>query len=243
MSEKREHLQTLFLFLTVAALHVPFLMLFCIHKSPLSLPNKKEPLKVMTRIMQEATIEKGQEPSKEVTTVTLEKIPLPAISTPEKKRAEKKIQEKKIQEKKKEADKTPVINKDPMSQKSKNNKEILALLENSLQKTQTGSSVVENKETKEIALQSEHISSVPRFEEELVIYLQQQLSIPYPGKVSLLLTLNAEGKLLELKIKECKESENRLYLEQALYKLIYPSFVSYFPKEKSHIFSLTFYIK
>lgn len=155
---------------------------------------------------------------------------------------------KSVETKKATAEKSVIEKKSEKSavqpqQERKNQKELLALLEKTVKQSKEKSGISTDGESKSITLKSESINFTTNFEEELVLYLQQQLTMPYPGKVSLDLTLNFEGKLLELQIKECKESDNRVYLEKRLKALLYPSFLAYFPKEKSRRFTLTLYIE
>jgi hypothetical protein len=130
------------------------------------------------------------------------------------------------------------------AEKSQRKEELISLLESTLTQSKTKpSQSTHSVGNKNITLKSEGMtSSITTFEDELAIYLQNQLKMPYPGKIQLSLFLSAEGKLLEMEIKECKEHENRSYLERVLRTLLYPSFTAYFPQEKSRRVALTLYI-
>ncbi len=69
--------------------------------------------------------------------------------------------------------------------------------------------------------------------------LQTALSLPEEGDVKLQLTLNADGKVLQLTILQSQSDRNSEYLSQVLPTLIFPGFTGDLQGRKQHTFTLT----
>lgn len=104
------------------------------------------------------------------------------------------------------------------------------------------------KEIKELKATISHINSdgvsdatSHQYEELLVEYLRQILTLPAAGFVKAKLALKSDGSCSHLKILSSDSEVNRLYLEKHLQDLVFPPFSHELEKQESYVFSLTFY--
>lgn len=74
--------------------------------------------------------------------------------------------------------------------------------------------------------------------EELVNRLQLMLRLPEYGEVKVLVTIDSNGVVRKVQIKESKSALNRSYIEKNMADVAFPCFGSNFPGEKDHTFFL-----
>lgn len=74
--------------------------------------------------------------------------------------------------------------------------------------------------------------------EELVNRLQLMLRLPEYGEVKVLVTIDVNGGVKKVSIKESKSPLNKSYIEKNMPLVAFPSFGSNFPGEKDHTFYL-----
>jgi hypothetical protein len=94
------------------------------------------------------------------------------------------------------------------------------------------------KPSEQLELKSATLQFERNYQEELIVYLEQLLSLPEEGQIKLQLTLSREGVIRAHRILFATSEKNRNYLESMFPALHLPSFGSCFKGEKTHTFTI-----
>ncbi len=143
---------------------------------------------------------------------------------------------------KKPAPKAPVIKKMPAVSEN-----LLQELQESIAKIEENSHKESPKRTLEAPKQITRleVGQVIKGEENLfaaalIECLQSALDLPEKGAVKVELTLKNDGSFVKMEILQSKSERNKVFLEQELQMVKYPSFNGSLKKEKEHAFVITF---
>ncbi len=79
-----------------------------------------------------------------------------------------------------------------------------------------------------------------QYRDNLVAFLQNELKLPEIGSVTLKLSLQANGKVLQVIILSSESENNKAYLEGLLPNMEFPMFGKELGQKKNHTFTLTF---
>ncbi len=77
------------------------------------------------------------------------------------------------------------------------------------------------------------------YQDRLIAFLENALTLPEKRNVKLALTVNQSGMILNVHIKESASSRNQNYVEHALSELLLPPLTDQFKGETTHTFSIT----
>ena len=211
-------------------------------------PDEEEVVDIIPEPPQIVSKEPTKEPVKETPKITKPKVQTPkkSVNTPKKKPPEKKP----VKKPKKESPPPPKKQVDTaqIDQKAAQRR---ALLLEAKKKLNASPSIT--KESREIAIELPGeiaplsietlvlgtMSKDVGYVDLLISRLKAQLSLPEGGEVKLFLTLNREGKVLELKISHSHSTANKNYVEKMLPKISFSSFGPYFEGEDNHKFDIT----
>lgn len=227
------------LFCSVVVFHLLFFLF--LPQSPVSKPDKKK-LEISYHLAA-PTIKQMAAPAHEPKTAHTPKIENPpknppkitkVVPKPHKKDSpkQKATPVKNLATKKMQSVKKPSqISPDPQIAR---NKEIAAI-RSQLNEAKKELFIELPKGTKSLELASDMVEA-NAFVAILILFLQENLHMPYADQIAVTLTLAPQGKYLSSTITRCKNQENKCYLEKRLPELTYPNF----PSKKNQSFSLLF---
>ncbi len=89
------------------------------------------------------------------------------------------------------------------------------------------------------ALASEALTFETAYQDRLITFLENALTLPEKGDVKITLTLNRTGGVKSVSVKQTASQRNRTYVESALPSLLLPPFKDNFKGESAHTFSIT----
>jgi len=225
------------LFLSIFSLHIFLIAIGVFYDHSLSKPKKLTPLIVRTVQLEKTKLAQAQPTNVISPPAPAQKnVAPPQKSPPPPKKIAKSDKKKKATQSNKKNKEANKKNGDL----SNNNKEKLRRLaeESLVALNQTGKR--SHSAAAPLPSISDSLISFERnYQDELISYLEQLLTLPEDGEVKMQLTLSREGQVHALRITQATSQKNRTYLETTVPTLQLPSFGSCFKQEKTHTFTIT----
>lgn len=132
------------------------------------------------------------------------------------------------------------VQKKTDAKKNSSNEKLANLVQqslNKLNKSATPSPLLPNSTAKLVQLESEKLDHSIDYEENLITLLQTRLALPENGEIDLSITIKKDGQMKQFAIVRASCAHNRLYVEQELAQLQFPSFPSSM-KEREKTFAI-----
>ncbi|MCH9627997.1 MAG: hypothetical protein S4CHLAM2_16460 [Chlamydiales bacterium] len=136
----------------------------------------------------------------------------------------------------------PTVTQTPKKKPDPQKEELVRMMQKSLSSLDQPSKPTSTptKTTKPIGpLASEALHFEAAYQDRLIAFLENALTLPEKGNVKLALTVNRSGMITQVHIKEAASSRNRSYIETSLPELLLPPFTDQFKGESTHTFSIT----
>lgn len=134
----------------------------------------------------------------------------------------------------------PVAKPRPSVKEDPNRDKLVQMMQQSLSSLNKETPAAKTSSPKQIStLASEALSFETAYQDQLITFLEQALTLPEKGDVKLSLTLNRAGHVQAVSVKQTTSERNRTYVESTVPTLLLPPFDKQFKGESTHTFSIT----